>query len=231
MLVEQFLAIGAVEALDIGVLIRLAGLDVLDSYAGVLGPVREGLTQELWTIVRSEYLREAMLGPQAFKDPDQSYRGNRGVDLDVQRLAIEVVDDVEGPEPAAIEQGIAHEVRGPDGIRQFRNVQWHPQAFRQPPPGPAAMVELHPAVHSIDPLMVPAMPLTMQQLPALPEAATRPPIHQGCQSRDNLGISNRPVIGYPIPVRPGQADTSATGCNRQTFPHQKRRRLASRRRP
>jgi len=47
-----------------------------------------------------------LLAPQAFKDPDQAYRRDRGIDLDVQRLTIEVINDIERSEATAVEQGI-----------------------------------------------------------------------------------------------------------------------------
>jgi hypothetical protein len=52
-----------------------------------------------------------MLSLQSLKDPHQAHRRDRGVDLNVQRLAIKIVNDVEGSEASAVEQRIAHEVR------------------------------------------------------------------------------------------------------------------------
>jgi len=102
-LIEQLFSIGPVEAFDVGVLIRLARLDVLDGHAGTFSPVREGLTEELRAVVGSQHLRQPMFSLQSLKDPDQAHRRDRGVDLDVQRLAIKVIDNVEGPEAAAIQ--------------------------------------------------------------------------------------------------------------------------------
>ena len=47
MLVQQFLAERSVEALDVGVLVGFAGLDVLDGHAIRLRPLHEHLAQEL----------------------------------------------------------------------------------------------------------------------------------------------------------------------------------------
>jgi hypothetical protein len=57
---------------------------------------------------------------QLFKDSDQPCRGDRGIDLDVQDLAIEVVDDVEGAEAPLAGLRIGHEVRRPDRVWQAR---------------------------------------------------------------------------------------------------------------
>ena len=51
--IEHVLAVGAVEALDVGVLVRLAGLDVLDGYAAALGPGSERLAQEFRAVIRT----------------------------------------------------------------------------------------------------------------------------------------------------------------------------------
>jgi len=52
--VEHFLAIRSVEALDVGVLIRLAGLDVVDQDAVGLAPAHEDVTEELRAVVRAK---------------------------------------------------------------------------------------------------------------------------------------------------------------------------------
>lgn len=52
--VEHLLAIAAIKALDVGVLVRLARLDILDQHAVGLGPAGEGLTEELRAVVPTE---------------------------------------------------------------------------------------------------------------------------------------------------------------------------------
>lgn len=47
MLAQHLVAEGAVEALDVGVLVGLAGLDVLDCHGVGLRPLHEGFAQEL----------------------------------------------------------------------------------------------------------------------------------------------------------------------------------------
>jgi hypothetical protein len=53
-LVQDLLSEGPVEALDVGVLVGLAGLDVLDGHGVGLGPLNEGLAQEFGTVVHLE---------------------------------------------------------------------------------------------------------------------------------------------------------------------------------
>ncbi len=57
-------------------------------------PVNERVAAELRAVVGAQYLRQATLCEQLFKDPDQPCRGDRSTDLDAQDLAIEVIDDV-----------------------------------------------------------------------------------------------------------------------------------------
>jgi hypothetical protein len=100
-LIEHLLAIGAVESLDVGVLVRLARLDVLDRHAGLLGLLDEDLAQELRAVVRAQHLRQGSLLTDVLEDAHQQLRLDRRVDLGMDDLAIEVVGDVEGAETAA----------------------------------------------------------------------------------------------------------------------------------
>jgi len=108
--IEQFLAQRPVESFDIGVLIRLARLDVLNCHARRLGPTDEGLAQELRAVVGAQHLGQASFLAQSFKHPYQPLRGNRGVCLDMHNLPVEVIHDIEQPEPLATGQRIGHEV-------------------------------------------------------------------------------------------------------------------------
>jgi len=67
---------------------------------------------------------------QLLEHPHQSGRSDRGVDLDMDRLTIEVVGDVEGAEGTPAEQSIAHEVRRPDPVGPPWHVERDPVALR-----------------------------------------------------------------------------------------------------
>src|SRR3546814_1156093 len=70
-------------------------LDVTDGHAVELGPLHEGFAQELRAVVGAQDLRQAVVGLELFEDADQARGRDRGIDLNVQRLAVEVVDHVE----------------------------------------------------------------------------------------------------------------------------------------
>ncbi len=54
--VEQFLTVRAIESLNVSVLIRLPGWDVLESYTVVLGPSGERLGEKLRPVVGTDDL-------------------------------------------------------------------------------------------------------------------------------------------------------------------------------
>lgn len=111
--VGHLVAVAAVEAFDVGVLVWLARLDVVDHHAVRFAPRGEHLAQELGAIVSAQHVRQAAFGLQLFEHAHQPFTGERGIDLDAQRFTVEVIEHVEGPEPYAVVKRIAHEVGGP----------------------------------------------------------------------------------------------------------------------
>ena len=90
-LVEPFVPDRAIVALDVGVLLRLTGLDVLDRDAQFLSPDQQ-LATDVFRAVVDPY-GAGFAAP--FDDPVQAtndpFGWQREVDLDPQALAIEVV--------------------------------------------------------------------------------------------------------------------------------------------
>ena len=199
MLVEHLLAVGPVEAFDVGVLVRSAGLDVLDGHALLLRPLGEGFAQELGAVVGPQHLRQGTLAPDLFEDAHQACRGDRRVDLDVDRLAIEVVGDVERPEVSAAGERVEHEVGRPHRVRLCGHIERNPITFGQPPGGLATEIELHGAVHAVDALFVPLRMSPLQQLAARPEPTAGLVLDQTRQRRNQLGITDGQVQRRRIP--------------------------------
>ena len=111
--IENLCSIGSVEAFDIRVLVWLSGLDVVDQDAMVSAPGRKRLAQELRTVVGAQHIGQAAFRCQLFEHPDQARARQRGIDFNLQRLPVEVIQDVECPEPHTLIQRIAHEVGRP----------------------------------------------------------------------------------------------------------------------
>ena len=67
MLVEQFIAIRAVKALDVGVLVGIARLNELDRHAGIVCSTSKDFSQEFRTVVGTEYLLQTVLGAKSLE--------------------------------------------------------------------------------------------------------------------------------------------------------------------
>ena len=201
-LIQDLLTEGPVEAFDVGVLVGLAWLDVADGHAVELRPVHKRFAQEFRAIVGTQNLWQPVFALELLEDADQARGRDRGVDLDVQRLAVEVVDHVEGPEPASTRERIGHEVGRPDGVWQARHVERHAFALGKSLLGFATQVQLHGLVHPVDPLVVPVRPCTAQDLAAFPEAAARVGFDQLGQRRNDLGVTDCPMQRWLVPRRP-----------------------------
>ena len=106
---------------------------------------------------------------------------DRGVDLDMQGLPVEVIDDVEGPEAPAAGQRIAHEVHRPDGVGKMRHIQRNAFPLGQAALGRPSNVQSHRLVHAVDALVVPVGPCPAQLGAALPEAPAGTLFHQSGQ--------------------------------------------------
>src|SRR3990170_6727767 len=90
-----------------------------------------------------------------FEHPDKPLARDRGVYLNGQTLAVEVVYYVEGTEPAAGVERIAHEVGRPYLVRPLWHQQWQLKALRQPPFSHALLVKPESAVNAVYALVVP----------------------------------------------------------------------------
>jgi hypothetical protein len=128
-------------------------------------------------------------------------RRDRRVDLDVQRFAVEVVDDVERSEPSAAGQRVAHEIGRPHRVGLTRDVECDALTLRQPLPRRTPQIQMHRLVHAVDPFRVGAPAGAAKQLAALPEAAVRPIFDELRKRCDQLGITHRPVERRRIPRR------------------------------
>ena len=111
--VQDLLAKRPVEALDEGVLIGLARLNVAQSNPLRRAPVHKRLGGELGPVV-DPYPSGSTVEPNEIVDhTDHPCTGNRRPDFDRQRFAVAFIDDVEDAKAPAVVQGIGHENRAP----------------------------------------------------------------------------------------------------------------------
>ena len=156
--VEDFLAIGPVKALDEGVLIGLARLDVAERDPVHRAPRREGLGGELGTVVEPEGLGPAVKQAHLFEDAHHASRRDRRADLDRERFPVRLVEDVECAEAASAVERILHEIEGPDPVEGGGRQERLAQARRDAPLRPPRQIEPQRAVHPMDPFVVPRVP-------------------------------------------------------------------------
>ena len=113
----------AVVSLDVGVLLGLARLDVLDCNPLFLGPYQQLATDVFRAVVHPN--GAGLAAP--FDDPVQAandtFGGPRDVDLNAQACTGEVVQHVQQPKRAAISEAICHEVHRPGDVRGLRHRQ------------------------------------------------------------------------------------------------------------
>ena len=88
---------------------------------GLYGPDMVPVT--LRPVVTSKDLRLATPGNDLLQSPDHQLRGQREVHLKTQRLAVEVIDDIEQAQVPAVFESVVHEVHRPDLIDGMSNGQ------------------------------------------------------------------------------------------------------------
>jgi len=100
--IEEFAPQAAVEALDICILCRFAGLDKGQRDFAVFTPGVKALADELWAVVHADHGRKTAAFLQLLRGPDYSAGRNAGIGLDAKHLPVVVVENIEHPKRAAI---------------------------------------------------------------------------------------------------------------------------------
>ncbi len=138
--VEQLVPEAGVEGLDPGVLPGRARIDVGGAGERRLAPLGKDPGGQLGAVVGAEVRwRGAALGDQAFEDRDGLVGVDRASALDRQRLAGELVDDVEELQFAAVGGRVVLEAQRPDVVRSLGA---EPVGGRGRFPEPAALARL-----------------------------------------------------------------------------------------
>jgi len=99
---QPFISDRPIESLDIGILLRLTVLDVLELNPGLLRPAGDRPTDIFRSLTTSNRVRIPAPGDDLSQSPDDSFRGQREVNLDAQSLAVEINDHVEQPKASAV---------------------------------------------------------------------------------------------------------------------------------
>src|SRR5690606_10205603 len=194
----------AIEAFDVGVLIRFARLDVMDRRLVRRAPLDKGLGEEFRAIVHAHRRRRPVHEGQRLQYARHAEAGQRRADYEVDGFAVAFVDDREQPHPAVVVQGVAHEVQGPGVIELGRRVQRLTHALRDTATRTPRQIEPQSAVHAMHPLVVPCLTLRAQPVEALPEAPATVALDHSRQGVDDHGVSMRRIVWRPVVRRPRQ---------------------------
>ena len=121
--VEAFVAELAVEALDVGVLGRLAGLDQQQLYAVGLRPLVQRSAGELRPLVGADRRRVAAESTGGLQQIRHALAVDAPGRFDDHGLLGAVVDHVQAFDRLAVGQRIEHEIHRPGVVRPGRNLQ------------------------------------------------------------------------------------------------------------
>lgn len=115
--VQALVANRSVEAFLLAVLPRLSRIDVERLDATLLEPELDSCCHELWAVVAPQVPWGSMLGNEGSENTDHALGRGRGIDVECQTLAGELVHHRPDAQRRAIGQGVLHEVVGPDMTR------------------------------------------------------------------------------------------------------------------
>ena len=215
--VEHFGPEGAVEALDVGVLVGLAGLDVVQRDAPALGPRDEFAAGHLRPVIHADGLRCTVPVDQPVHRADEHRGGQRLRHLDRQRLAVGLVDHVEGAEPPAVVEHVVHEIQRPALVDACACRQRSRLAFRDSALRPARNVQAQLAIHPPDSFVVPRAAIQTQPVEAFPEPPAAVALDHAIERVDHLGILLLRQRRRLVVRRPRQACGPAGSCDRQAM--------------
>jgi len=131
MLVEKFVAVPRVEALDISVFGRFSGIDK-EKFDVVFGrPAQHRNARQLGAIVESDDARiTATLFGDAIKNANDAQTREREIDLGCEAFAREVVHGGHRSKLAAVGQRVADKISRPTRVRKTYAATTFPRAIR-----------------------------------------------------------------------------------------------------
>src|SRR5262245_22293463 len=171
--VQALVAELPVEALDEGVLHGLARLDEAQLDASLVGPLVQQPARELRSVVQYQRLGRTPALDHPIEDARHACRWDRPTDLDRERLAREVVYNVERSKGPCIGQGVGHEVDRPALVGPLGPGNGPPRSSRNLLPPSSPYGEGLFSVNAIDALAVDPPAFTAEHVvdPPVAEAA------------------------------------------------------------
>jgi hypothetical protein len=166
--VKEFVPQPSIEALDEGVLDRLARRDVMPGHSVVVGPAQDRIRGEFASIVADHHPGLAVLMDQLIQLPCDPQARERGIGDQAKACAGAIVDDHQNAEAAPVDELIRDKVQRPavvggKGDRHRRSRSDRPLAAAA-----TANSQLLLPVEAEQPLVIDDVPLPPQQ-PAIAE--------------------------------------------------------------
>ena len=155
--VEDLMPDGPIKALDIGVLIRLAGLNMPEGNAPLGAPRRKSFCDEFWTVIHSNRLGLPLSDNNLFQDTHHPLRGQGRIHFDRQDFSDAFIQQIQRPKPTTAVQGVAHEIHRPDRIRLWGDHQRLVESDRESLLGPAWQIQPELTIDAPQPLVIPSM--------------------------------------------------------------------------
>jgi hypothetical protein len=118
--VQALVTEATVEALDVGVLDRLAGTDKAQAHSGLVRPGIEHLAFELRSVIHRDRQRQSAQIRQPLEHRHDPLPSDRRINLEHQALAAEVIHDRKASQPSAVAQTITDEVHRPTAVHGGR---------------------------------------------------------------------------------------------------------------
>ena len=144
-----------IEPLDVRVLLSLSWLYIFKLDAPLLGPGFDGRIDVLRAVVNLDHAGLTPPGGVLPGGPDNSLRGQGKVNLNAQRLPVEVIDHIEKPETPAVLELVMHEIHGQDFIDGMRHAQSLWLVTYQPLARLDTQIELQFQIDPLDALVIP----------------------------------------------------------------------------
>ena len=230
--IEHLVSEGAVEAFDIRVLIRFAGLDVVEFHALVPAPGGEHAGQVFGAVVDPDCVGFAPPLHEPIECAHHAGTGNGGIHHNRQRFAHALIEDVQRAEAATVIERIGHEVHGPFRIGPSLHHHRLLNPCRQAALGSPRQIELHGLVNAIHPLVIPPVAHQAKAVVAHPESPARVLLHDGVQRFDHFTVPRLGRHHRPVPTRARELHRGTRSGRAQLMPgHQESRRFALLRRP
>lgn len=192
----------SVQRLDEGILDRLAGFDEAQPHASAFRPLEHRAAGAFRPVVENDLLGQAVDLPNLVQVSGEPGTRDREIDDLARTEPAMVINVVEDPEPATIDELIAHEVQRPALHRPRRHLRGKPISPGQFAPLLRPHLQPFGSVEAPGPLVVDGQPLPAEQgvQPQIAVAAVLRGEHTQALAHGRIVALDRPVLLHRAPL-------------------------------